>query len=503
MKIFSAEQIKRIDERTIQRQHLTSLQLMERAATELVNKLIQLVPANAVLGFLIGPGNNGGDAAAMARLLHEKGRKVWTFQPFPNKMSSDLAQNISRYQELGLPLYHHLDELLNEENLFLIDGFFGSGLSRPLEGEWLELFAHFRHLGVPCIAIDVPSGLPCSGEFIFSPEAVLPAVHTLCIDSIKICMLLPDSGPYCGGVHRVEIGLDHKAKEEEESEFHLITAHEAASLLPIRPAFSHKGTFGTSVILGGTSTMPGALTLATGAALRSGCGLVAVGGPDDAREVVMTNFPEATWFPQQGKGELDGASWPTKTSALGIGPGMGTGKGARQSVKQVLHQAHFPVVFDADALNILAENKTWLSFLPKDAVLTPHPGELDRLVGSSSTGMDQLNTARLLAKKSGAVVVLKGRHTATCSPSGTVVFNSSGTTALAKGGSGDVLTGLITGLLAQGLPPFSAAVLGVFVHGLASELAVEHAFPRSVLGRELIASLPVAFNRLERLGIDA
>ncbi len=351
--------------------------------------------------------------------------------------------------------------------------------------------------GRPVFAIDLPSGLLADGNVDDPSAGIVRATVTLTFQVPKPALLLADRATYVGHWEVVPIGLDEELLAGIVAQQYVIERPDVLALLPPRPRTGHKGTFGHALLVSGGSGHMGAAVLATRAALRSGCGLVTTRIPARGAQVLQITAPEAMCDIDPGMDHVIGLPKLDRYQAIGIGPGLGSRADTALVVKQLIQQSQVPVVFDADALNLLSENPTWLAFLPAGSVLTPHPKEFDRLVGGpSSSSADRSERAVELARRTRCIVVLKGAPTAVYSPDGSIHYNSTGNPGMAKGGSGDVLTGLITGLLAQGMSNWAAAVVGVHLHGLAGDLAAARLGMDGMTSGDLADHLPDAWRNL-------
>jgi NAD(P)H-hydrate epimerase len=346
------------------------------------------------------------------------------------------------------------------------------------------------------IAIDMPSGLFTEDNAANDPYAIVHATYTLSLELPKLAFFLADNARYVGQWQVLPIGLDRPFIATLKAEAELIGTADVAPLLPLRDKFSHKGDFGHAWLLAGGKGKIGAALLAAKGCLRSGAGLLSVHVPAGMDLLVHGSLPEAMVSSDPGTDALSSLPKFEKCSAIGIGPGIGTADATARLLKLLIQEAPAPLVIDADALNILSDNRTWLSFLPKGTILTPHPKEFERLTEKFTDGHARLMAAKAFAVRHAVVLVLKGAYTAICAPDGRIYFNNTGNPGMAKGGSGDALTGIITGLRAQGLDPLSAALVGVHAHGIAGDLAAKKLGMDGMLVSELIGHLPQAWQKL-------
>jgi len=497
MKILSAPQIREADAFTIKNEPVSSIDLMERAARACALRIGELTGPGSNYLIFCGKGNNGGDGLAIARLLSEMKRKVEVF--LVNHTSEETADhkiNLQRLKDHPDVKVHLIDsasevkiESVNET--FIVDALVGTGINKPMEGILAETIEKINGSGLRVISIDIPSGLFCDEKP--GHKHIIKAKRTLTFQRPKLSFMFADLAAYVGDFEILDIGLDEKFIEAQASEYHFIHPKDIAALLVARSKFSHKGSYGHALLLAGSLGKTGALIMAARACLRSGAGLLTAHLPSSSLAIMQTALPEAMVSRDEDPDIITSIPKQGNFSAIGMGPGIGTSKETAQALKLLIQNAPAPMVLDADALNILSENKTWIPFLPSLTILTPHPKEFDRLCGAHTSGFDRLQTCRDLAHKHSLIIVLKGAFTAIVMPDKKVFFNSSGNPALAKGGSGDVLTGMILGLLAQEYTPENAALIAVFVHGHAADLYVEKNSPQSMLAGDLVELLPKAF----------
>lgn len=475
MKIFKTEQIKALDAYTIEHEPISSFDLMKRASTALFNELLQQLDRDAVIHVVAGPGNNGGDALVVARLLKMVGfqLKVYVFSTF-GKYSSDCLAAQNEYQMAG-GVVHVFDDgtpidLDIQPSDCVIDGLFGSGLNRPLEGFYAAVVKHINQSGAKVFSIDVPSGLFGEDNRTNTPESIVRADVTYTFQFPKVAFLLYENAPYVGEVKVLDIQLHPQGMEQLPSEYYLFGKDEARGLLRKRDIFSHKGTYGHALLVAGSYGMMGAALLGAKAAFRAGCGLLTVHVPSLCCDLLQGAVPEAIASLDSDEKAFSELPDLNRFSAVGVGPGLGKKMQSHKALLSLLEQISVPLVLDADALNIIAE-ENWLAKIPKNAIITPHPKEFDRLAGASSSGYDRLEKQMQISKKYGIVVVLKGAHTSVSLPDGRCFFNMSGNPGMATAGSGDTLTGIILSLLAQKYTAEQAALLGVYLHGLSGDLA--------------------------------
>jgi len=496
-KIFSSDQVRKADAFTIQNEPVSSINLMERASAACVEWMntFQDLSIKHVFVFC-GPGNNGGDGLAIARLLTQKEIKVSVFIPDESvKKSDDFSVNLQRLTASGLNVqsFESFDQNQLTENSILIDALFGSGLSKPLEGIYKDLVKLINDSKCITISIDIPSGLFADKPADPLRDSIIKADYTLSFEFPKLAFLFPENEYFAGNWLILPIGLHLDYINSEPCRNYLVEFTDVKEILKPRLQFSHKGTFGHAFLVGGSKGKIGATVLMGKASLRSGAGLVTVHLPNCGYSIIQTAVSEVMASVDENETECTHLPHLDSFSAIAAGPGMGTGKNTANMLKHLIQMANVPLLLDADALNILSDNPTWLVFLPKGTVLTPHPGEFARLAGKTSNSFDRLEILRSFCIKYGLNIVLKGAYTVVCSPLGNCYFNPTGNPGMATGGSGDVLTGIITGLLAQGYNPTEACILGVYLHGLAGDLAAEVTGYEALVASDIIENLGKGF----------
>lgn len=497
MKVFNTEQIRAWDAYTIENEPIASVELMNRAAKVFADWFVlRYADPQIPVVIFAGTGNNGGDGVAVARLLHWQMREVKVIIcDFAEKRSPDFeAQLTATPKDVDLIFIHGaqaLNDLDFPDNAIFIDALFGSGLTRPLTGKWAQVVDFLNRLPNAIVSIDVPSGLFSDRH---TPgDTVVRADRTFSFETPKLAFLFSESAAYAGEWSFGSIGLHPDFYEKTETPFHFLTKEDTAKLVKPRAKFSHKGTYGHALLVAGSYGKMGAAVLAAKACLRAGAGLLTVHAPRCGNLVLQTAVPEAMFSPDQR------AKFWTETPdlqaylAIGVGCGIGQMPETAAALSSLLQKAKTPLVLDADALNLLAQNPGWWRFLPRNSILTPHPKEFERLFGKSENDFERNDLQRLKAEEHGVFIILKGAHTAIACPDGSCYFNSTGNPGMATGGSGDVLTGVLTGLLAQGYSPCDAALLGVFLHGLAGDLAAKKLGETAMTAGDLIDFLGKAW----------
>ena len=501
MKIFSAAQVKACDAYTIKASSMPSIDLMERAAGKCAEWMMANYPKDALFVVLCGSGNNGGDGLAITRMLHQQGYGVKAFLlQISETLSDDCSVNLQRLLRVApgiittLPPDTYITDIV--EHIVIVDAILGTGLNRPAAG-WLEKFINkVNELPNKKIAIDIPSGLSAD-EPPADDNAVIHSEHTLSFQFYKRTFLHPEGGSSCGQVHILDIGLDKVFIQATATHYHATDMEDARALYRPRVPFSHKGTFGTAFLVGGSYGMIGAISLAAMGASRAGAGKVRVLLPEVGYDIIQTLVPE-TMCITRGERYINEISGWTQQDAIGIGCGMGTEQETVSAFAEFIEAAMEPLVIDADAINILADHPELLNKIPTGSILTPHPKEFERLFGETANSMQRVELARIQAMRYNINIVLKDRYTAVITPEGDCWYNLSGNVGLATAGSGDVLLGIITALLAQQYNPTHAAILGVYLHGKAGEYASLQFSKEAMIARDITENLGKAFRELNK-----
>jgi hydroxyethylthiazole kinase-like uncharacterized protein yjeF len=508
MRILTAEAMREVDRAAIEGLGIPSLVLMENAALGVVDALGEAsgpIGAAESAAIFCGPGNNGGDGLAIARHLAVRGWEVAVFLATGGKeLSRDAEAQLGICRKMGLSITGIATEDEARAALeaaadrdLIIDALFGTGLARPLTGLFAVLVEGINDLPRPCVAVDLPSGLNGSRAEPLGPHVW--ADLTVTFAAPKIAHILAPAADAAGELVVADLGIPPRLIDEVEEKIgrlELLVEDEIAGWLPPRQRDAHKGTFGHALLVAGSPGKAGAAILAARAAVRSGAGLVTVAVPEAILETVDLGSLESMTLAQSGAAvsqALEGKA------VLAVGPGLGQDEKAVSLIRQIVMAAEVPLVLDADGINSFAGNAGGLSRRSAPTVLTPHPGELGRLLGISARDVqaDRLGVARRAAQETGAIVVLKGDRSLIAEPGGNVWVNPTGNPGMATGGSGDVLTGLTAGLIAQreayGL---DAVLLAVYLHGLAGDLAVAEKGENALAAGDLIDFLPAAFARL-------
>ncbi len=501
MKIFTCEQIKEIDSNTIRYEPVSSIDLMERAAGQLFTWYTSMFGRSRKAVIFAGPGNNGGDGLAMARMLALNRYNVEIhFTAFSDKVSADWEKNRFRLEsETDVRLNYIRSEeqfpVLTSDDI-IIDAIFGSGLSRSPEDLAASVIRNINKSECLKVAVDMPSGLFGEDNGNNIPDNIVRADYTLCFEFPRLSFMFAENYPFTGEWILLPIGLHPDAVRKLPSPYSLVEKQDALSKLRRRSRFDHKGKYGHGFLISGSAGKTGACILGAGAALRSGIGLLTCHLPSGGAVPMHSSVPEAMVIPDPSAGFISEAFSTERFTAVAAGPGLGMEPETQKAFLKLLRECKKPMVIDADALNILSANREWLSLLQAGSILTPHPGEFERLAGKTSGGFRRLARQIEFSRELNCTIILKGAYTSISTADGRVFFNSTGNPGMATAGSGDVLTGILLSLLAQGLKAEDAAVLGVFLHGLAGDIAAGESCYESIIASDIINCLGKAFNSI-------
>ena len=502
IKIFPTIQLKELDAYTIENEPVSSIDLMERASRALARAMSERWSAETPFTVFAGPGNNGGDALAVSRLLSERGCRVEVYL-FNTKgtLSPDCETNKERLAGVAGIDFHEITTqfvppVLTAEHV-VVDGLFGSGLNKPLSGGFAAVVKYINTSPATVVAIDVPSGLMGEDNTYNIQANIIRADLTLSLQLPKLAFLFAENAPFVGEWQLLDIGLSEEAIEEKETDFALTEHEDVASMLKPRGKFAHKGNFGRALLIAGSQGMAGASVLAARACLRSGVGLLTVHIPFCNNFIVQTSVLEAMTEIDINDVRFSCATDTDDYQAVGIGPGLGKAGDTEAALLEQIESCQTPMVVDADALNLLGEHRSYIGRLPKGSILTPHPKELERLVGKCQNSYERLTKARELARSAGVHILLKGAYSVIIAPSGKCWFNPTGNPGMATGGSGDVLTGVVLALLAQGYDAETAARMAAYVHGLAGDIACKKHGVMGMTAGDIVTCLPPAWRMLE------
>ena len=501
MKILSSAQLKELDKYTIIHEPIASIDLMERAARALTEAIVQRWDKSFDIVVFAGPGNNGGDALAVARMLSKKGYRVEVFLfNTKGKLSEECQTNLDRLKTCGSIYFTEISTQFDPPNLsekhLVIDGLFGSGLNKPLNGGFAAVVKYINSSKAQVVAIDIPSGLMGEDNTYNVRTNIIRADVTLSIQLPKLSFLFPENEDIVGEWEMLDIQLKQSFIDSVPSDYSILEESEVRSLVKPRKRFAHKGTFGHGLLIAGSYGMAGASILSAKACLKSGIGLLTVHVPIHNHDLLQVTVPEAIVHTDIQERYFAQPTHLNKYSALAIGPGLGREEDTALAMMEQIQGSNLPIVLDADAINILSTHRNWLSRLPKRCILTPHLGELERLIGKCLDTYERLIKVKELASYLQSYIIVKGAWTCIVTPEGNFHFNPTGNPGMATGGSGDVLTGILLGLLAQGYSREEACKLGVYVHGIAGDIAAEEKTEISMTANDIIEALPIAWKKI-------
>ena len=494
LKLLTSSQIQDADKYSIKNKFHISVDLMEEAANAFVAAFISYLPnRNKSITVYCGSGNNGGDGLAIARLLFQEGYKnlqvkiAW----FNEGYTDDFNINLDRLNDIdvSVEIFETLDtDTFTENSEIIIDGLLGSGLSRPLAGEWEELVKLLNSLNRRVVSIDIPTGLRSEG--ILSPtDTVIHSDLTICFQRPKINFFFPECAEALQNFKIVQIGLDEDFIQALKSCWELVEDSDIKSLIKSRKRFTHKGTYGHALIVAGSKETMGAALLAADACLHAGAGLTSAFIPEAGLTSLNSRQPEVMAVLRENFNFFDFHSLD-KYQCIAVGPGIGKENSTIALVYYLLDNYKSAMVLDADALNILAENRAWLKLVPPNSILTPHMKEFDRLFGDHSSTWERIETAKIKAAEYQIIILLKNQYSFIVFPDGRVRINSTGNPAMAVGGMGDVLTGIIAAFLAQGYSSENAVTIACYLHGLAGDLLKTKGGMSIIPPRYIIKYLP-------------
>ncbi len=506
MKIFSCEQVKTIDEYTIRHNPIASVDLMERAAGELFKWITSRFGRSGSIIVFAGPGNNGGDGLALARMVAvDRYDTEVHYIKFTDNTPGNWETNRRRLEKDTSVKVNYLTSadqfpVISSGDL-VIDAIFGSGLTRPVEGLPREVIKLINRVDAKIISIDIPSGLFGEDNSNNTFESVVKADFTLSFQFPKLSFLFAENAPFVGEWEVLPIGLNTNAIRNTVTPYSLLGKSDMMPIQKKRNQFDHKGNYGHGLLISGSFGKMGAAVLGAKAALRTGIGLITCHIPSCGSIIMQSALPEAMVRQDISDEYISDIGETDPFNAVAIGPGLGTEQESQNAIYKLLADCKKPLVIDADALNILSLNKSWLSHLPEVTVLTPHPKEFERLAGKTDNSYDRLQKQIAFSRDYHCTVVLKGAYTSVTTPDGKVMINSTGNPGMATAGSGDVLTGLILSLLAQGYTSENAAVFGVYLHGLAGDIAAGESCYESIIASDIIASIGKAFKKIRDIGL--
>ncbi len=503
MKIFTGAQIHELDKYTIKNEPIASIDLMERAARAITRAISEIWNNRTPIVVFAGPGNNGGDALAVARMLSEDDYDVQVFLfNVHGHLSEDCAVNKQRIIDgKRIKNFTEVEQEFDPPKLdretLVIDGLFGSGINKPLAGGFASLVKYINSSDASVVSIDMPSGLMPEDNSYNIKANIIKADYTLTLQQKKLSFLFAENQQYVGKIKVLDIRISAEGIKETDSQYTILEENDVRKLIKPRDEYAHKGIMGNALVIAGCYGMAGAAILATKACLRSGAGKVTVHTAKRNNDIIQISVPEAIVHTDHEEKYISEPIDSEDFDAIGIGPGLGLSENTAVALIGQIRCAHAPIVVDADALNILANHRAWLMQLPQGIIMTPHPKELERLTNVHNIeGYEKLNKARDLAERLQAYIILKGHNSALCVPDGHIIFNSTGNAGMATAGSGDVLTGIITGLLARGYKQREACIIGMYLHGLAGDIAIKDIGKESLTAGDIIRYLPKAFLKL-------
>lgn len=501
MKIPASSQFKELDEYTITHEPISSIDLMERAATALTEEIKKRWDTGTRFIAFAGPGNNGGDALAVSRMLCIAGYQVDTFLfNTTGKLSEDCATNKERLKNTPGARFTEITSQFafpeTSEKDVILDGLFGTGLNKPLSGGFAGIAKRINSCAATTVSIDIPSGLRSEDNTGNTPSAIVHADLTLTMQLPKLAFFFAENHKFTGEVKVLDIGLHPEGLKALESPVSVIEEDEIKSLLRPRDPYAHKGNMGHALLVSGRYGMAGAAVLAAKACLRSGVGKLTIHSAELNNNILQCCVPEAILSHDESDVIVSKAISTYGYNVMAIGPGLGTDEETAEAVRTFIRRHPGELVLDADALNILGMHPDWLPELPQDCILTPHPKELENLVGVCSNSHERMVKSKELAVKLQLYIIIKGHNTMICTPSGRVIINTTGNAGMATAGSGDVLTGILAGLLARGYTAEETCRLGVYLHGLAGDIARDEWGEESLTAGDIVQALPKAFKKL-------
>ncbi|MDY0279500.1 MAG: NAD(P)H-hydrate dehydratase [Salinivirgaceae bacterium] len=499
-KILTSKEIREVDAYTIVNEPIASIDLMERAALSLLKEIRCLFPGHKQFVIFAGPGNNGGDAVALYRLMSVEDFNAQLYVVNEGrKYSTDCSTNLQKLDTLNIP-YIHLGSIQDiipfDSEFIVIDGIFGSGLSRFVQGFYLEVVNYINNLDNTVVSIDMPTGLVDANNS-ENRGAIVMANYTLTLQVPKLSLMFSENELFVGEFRIVDINLHLEGLQKAKTNYYLLQNQDLKLLLKKRSDFSYKGTFGHALIIAGSQGKYGAALLSSKACLRSGAGLVSLLSVEannrQMDSIIHNSFPEAMILPFES---LFVDEVAMKFSIIAIGPGIGLSKDVETRFEGILKTLKCPFVLDADAITILSRRSDLLEIIPENSIITPHVGEFDRLVGPSSNSFERLQKAILFSIKHKVITVLKGANTAIVDTNGVVWFSNSGNPGMATAGSGDVLTGMIAGIRSSGYSALQSAQMGVWLHGMAGMQALGKQSFESLIASDIIENIGGAFKSL-------
>ena len=507
MKILTSSQLKELDKYTIAHEPIASIDLMERAAIALTNAIVRRWDKSFKMVVFAGPGNNGGDALAVARMLSQRGYHVEVFLfNTKGKLSEECQTNLERLKMCGSVYFTEISTQFDPPELteshVVIDGLFGSGLNKPLSGGFAAVVKYINASKAQVVAIDIPSGLMGEDNTYNIRQNIVHADVTLSIQLPKLSFLFPENEDVVGEWELLDIGLKQSYIDATATPFSILGEEVIRPIVKPRKRFAHKGSFGHGLLIAGSYGMAGASILSAKACLRSGIGLLTVHTPIHNHDILQISVPEAIVQTDIHERYFAQPTDLSRYKAIAIGPGLGQEEDTALAMMEQIQGSNLPIILDADAINILSTHRNWLSRLPKRCILTPHLGELERLIGKCMDTYERLTKVKELAAYLQSYIIVKGAWTTIVTPEGEYFFNPTGNPGMATGGSGDVLTGILLALVAQGYSREEACKLGVYIHGLAGDIAAEEMTETGMISSDIINALPNAWKKIRQTDRD-
>lgn len=504
MKIFTFAQINELYKYTLEHESIKSIDLTERIAKVVVRAIMDEWSEQTPVVVFAGPGENGAQALAVARILAQTNYQVSVYLfNIHDDLTDDCKiskqrlladKSVKGFFEINL----NFDPPELTSDMLVIDGLFGPSLNKPLVGGFATLVKYINNSPAKVVSIDTPSGLMSEDNTYNIKSNIIRANLTLTLHQKKLCMMLPDCQPFIGRLRVLDVRMSPDFIQSADTAYSIVEEQDIRTRMLQRNDFANKGTMGTALIIAGSYGMAGAALLSTKACLRAGAGKVVAHTPKQNRTIMQLGVPEAVLQIDSEETYFSESVDSDPYSAVAIGPGLGQNENLAIALIGQIRRTQCPMVLDADSLNILANHQAWIQQLPKDIIMTPHPKEFDRLSGTSfNSDYERLFHARQMAEHLQAYIILKGHYSALCLPNGHIIFNSTGNSGMATAGSGDVLTGIITGLLARGYQRADACLVGMYLHGLAGDIAAKNVGKESLVASDIIKYLPQAFLRLE------
>jgi len=504
MKIFTTELRRKADDFTINNEPISSLDLMERAAVKCTEKIIELYPEIKQVDILAGTGNNGGDGLAVARLLSERNIsvKVLIIQ-ISKQFSDDFKINLKRLTNQNKAQVEYINEDHDlpefDINTLIIDAVLGSGLTRKISGFLDALIKKINTIENEIVSLDIPTGLFADENFV-SDQSIIKATHTITFQYPPLSFMFPENEVYVGCFHVVDIGIHKTYIKETYSDYFLTEPSDIK--IKKRMKFSHKGNYGHVLIVAGSFGKAGASVLSVKAAHRTGAGLVTAAVPKCNYQILQILSPETMLQIDTSEEFITELKNLSLFNSVAIGPGIGFNNLTKEFLLNLMKNYNKPIVIDADALTILSENNELYEFIPKNSILTPHPKEFERLTGKTQNNFKRLQEQIKFSKKYHVYVILKGAFSSLSTPEAKVFFNTTGNPGMATAGSGDVLTGIIAGFLAQNYTPFESALYGMYIHGLSGDIAAIKKGQYSLIASDIIKYLPDAFKQTPEFNVN-